>query len=98
MSGASYVTSRASATATPLGRWVERTRYVLYHGRTAWMSTGLMEQESHAFHVDQAKGLVVAAGFGIGMFAFAACAKPEVERVVVVERTPEVIELTRRGA
>jgi hypothetical protein len=80
------------------GPVVERTRYVLYHGRTAWMSSGLMEQESHAFHVDQAKGLVVAAGLGIGMFAYAACAKPDVERVVVVEQTPEVIALTRHAA
>jgi hypothetical protein len=80
------------------GPVVERTRYVLYHGRTAWMSSGLMEQESHAFHVEQAKGLVVAAGLGIGMFAYAACAKREVERVVVVERAPEVIALTRRAA
>ena len=80
------------------GPVVEPARYVLYHKRTAWMSTGVMEQESHAFHVDQARGLVVAAGFGMGMFAFAACAKPEVERVVVVERTPEVMELTRKAA
>jgi hypothetical protein len=76
------------------GAVVEPARYVLYHGRTAWMSSGLLEQESHAFHVDQAKGLVVAAGLGIGMFAYAACGKPEVERVIVVERTPEVIALT----
>lgn len=80
------------------GPLVEPARYVLYHKRTAWMSTGLMEQESHAFHVDQATGLVVAAGLGMGMFAFAACAKPEVERVVVIERTPEVIALTRLAA
>jgi hypothetical protein len=80
------------------GPLVEQARYVLYHGRTAWMSSGLMEQESHAFHVDQAKGFVVAAGLGIGMFAFAACAKPEVERVVVLEQTPEVIALTRHAA
>jgi hypothetical protein len=80
------------------GPLVEPARYVLYHKRTAWMSTGLMEQESHAFHVDQASGLVVAAGFGMGMFAFAVCAKPEVERVVVIERTPEVIALMSQAA
>ena len=80
------------------GPMMEPARYVLYHGRTAWMSTGLLEQESHAFHVDQAKGFVVAAGLGIGMFAYAACAKREVERVVVVERAPEIIALTRHAA
>jgi hypothetical protein len=80
------------------GPLVEPARYVLYHSRTAWMSSGLMEQESHAFHVEEARGLVVAAGFGIGMFAYAACSKPEVERVVVVEKTPEVVALTRYAA
>ena len=80
------------------GPVVEPARYVLYHNRTPWMSTGLMEQESHAFHVDQARGLVIAAGFGMGMFAFAACAKPEVERVIVAERTPEVVALMRQAA
>ena len=80
------------------GPVVEPARYVLYHKRTAWMSTGLMEQESHAFHVDQARGIVIAAGFGMGMFAFAACAKPEVEQVIVAERTPEVVALMRQAA
>ena len=80
------------------GPVVEPARYVLYHSRTAWMSTGLMEQESHALHVDQARGLVIAAGFGMGMFAFAACAKPEVERIIVAERTPEVVALMRQAA
>ena len=79
------------------GTLVEGRRHVLYHGRTAWMSTGLMEQESHAYHVHQARGLVVVAGLGMGMYAYAASLKPEVERVVLVEREPAVVELMTRA-
>lgn len=73
----------------------ERGRYVLYHGRTAWMSTGLLEQESHAFHVHLARGVVVVAGLGLAMYVHAAAAKPEVDRVVAIEISAEVIDLMR---
>ncbi len=77
---------------------MEHARHVLYLDRTAWMSTGLMEQESHAFHVHEASGLVVAAGLGMGMYAFAAASKPEVAQVVVVERHPGVIAVMKAAA
>ena len=80
------------------GATVEHHRRVLYLGRKAWMSTGLMEQESHAYHVHAARGLVVAAGLGMGMYAFAASLKPDVERVVVVERRPEVVAVMKAAA
>lgn len=72
---------------------MEPCRHVLHRGATPWMSSSLMEQESHAFHVRRAEGLVVAAGLGMALYAYAAARKPEVERVVVVEREPEVIAL-----
>ncbi len=78
--------------------FVEGNRFVLYQGRRPWMSTGLFEVESHAFHVHAAHGLVVVAGLGMGMYAFAACARPEVERVVVVERDPAVIAMFSTAA
>lgn len=77
------------------GPGFERDRHVLYHGRTAWMSTGLMEQESHAFHVHLAHGVVAVAGLGLAMYVHAAASKPEVERVVVIEIAEGVIELMR---
>ena len=80
------------------GLVMEPFRHVLHQGRTAWMSTSLMEQESHAFHVHQARGVVVVAGLGMGMYAYAVSLKPEVERVVVVERAPEVIAVVREAA
>ncbi|MGF1639525.1 MAG: hypothetical protein ACFCUO_01100 [Rhodospirillales bacterium] len=73
------------------GTVYETARAVLYVDGTTWMSTGLMERESHAFHVHEARGTMVAAGLGMGMFAFAAARKGEVERVVVVERRPDVV-------
>jgi hypothetical protein len=79
------------------GAVVEPSRYVLYRGRTAWMSSGLMELESHAWHVHQAHGLVVAAGLGLGLYAYACCARSEVDRVVILEREPEVVELFSRS-
>ncbi|MBY0431983.1 MAG: hypothetical protein K2Q10_12350 [Rhodospirillales bacterium] len=76
---------------------IEPFRAVLYRGRTPWMSTGLMEQESHAYHVHQAHGIVVIAGLGMGMFAYAAAIKPEVEQVVVVDIAPEVMRVMRQA-
>lgn len=70
---------------------MEPWRHVLHRGRTPWMSTSLMEQESHAFHVDRAHGVVVAAGLGMAMYAYAVARKPEVKKVVVIERDPDVI-------
>lgn len=72
--------------------------HVLTRGREAWMSTGLMERESHAWHVHCAHGTVVAAGLGLGMYAFAASLKADVEMVVVAEISPEVIRVMRDAA
>ena len=70
--------------------------HVLQHQDTTWMSTALFELESHAFHLQCAGGLVVTAGLGMGMFAAAAAAKPEVDRVIVVEIDDQIIDLVGR--
>lgn len=75
-----------------------QARAVLSCGRTVWMSTGLLEQESHAWHVHCARGVVVTAGLGLGMYVYAAAMKPEVEQVVVVERSADVIALMRQAS
>lgn len=80
------------------GMVLEPERHVLHHGRIAWMSTSLMELESHAFHVHQATGVVVVAGLGMAMYAHAASLRPEVLRVVVVERAAEVIAVAGAAA
>jgi len=78
--------------------FVEGNRFVLYQGKVPWMSTGLFEVESHAWHVHCAQGVVAVAGLGMGMYAYAVSKKPEVTRVVVVERDPQVLEILRRSA
>ncbi len=71
------------------------SRAVLTRAGKVWMSTGLLEQESHAWHVHCARGTVVVAGLGLGMYAYAAAMKPEVERVIVADLSPEIIALMR---
>lgn len=74
---------------------MEPGRHVLYHRRTPWMSTGLLERESHAYHVHMAKGAVVVAGLGLAMYLHAVATRACVERVVVIENSPDVIALMR---
>ena len=78
--------------------FVEGNRFVLYEGRKPWMSTGLFEVESHAWHVQAAHGLVVVAGLGMGMYAYAVSQKPEVTQVVIIERDPRVAEVLEQAA
>jgi len=80
------------------GATVEADRHVLYVDGKAWMSTGLMEQESHAFHVHEAHGSVIVAGLGMGLYAYAASLKPEVDHVMVVERRADVIAVMKMAA
>ena len=68
-------------------------RAVLKRGREVWMSVGLLEKESHAWHVHCARGIVVTAGLGMGMYVYAAAMKPEVELVVATEISPDIIDL-----
>lgn len=75
------------------GPLIEAPKFVLYQGRTAWMSTGLMELESHAPHVDAAKGVVVVAGFGMGLYTYAIAQKPDVTKIVVIEKDDSLIAL-----
>lgn len=58
-----------------------------------WMSSSMLETESHAWHLHRAAGDVVVGGLGMAMFAHAAAMKPEVERVVVVDVDPEIPRL-----
>ncbi|HJW23454.1 MAG TPA: hypothetical protein VJ576_01040 [Rhodocyclaceae bacterium] len=73
-------------------------RAVLSRGREVWMSTGLLEQESHAWHVHCARGVVVTAGLGLGMYAYAAAMKPEVDLVVAADISTDVIALMAEAA
>ncbi len=96
--GAWRVTARQGGVGRPGDSYlsedsIEPDHHVLWREDVAWMSTGLLELQSHAWHVSQSRGTVVAAGLGLGMFAAAAAAKPEVTRVIVAECDPDVIAL-----
>lgn len=56
-----------------------------------WMSLTPMERESQSIPVARAHGNVVVMGLGMGVVAWALAAKPEVDRVWVIERDLDVI-------
>lgn len=72
---------------------VEQPHDVLCHSGDAWMSTSMLEIESHAWHLHCSTGNVLIAGLGMGMFLHAVAAKDDVENVVVLEIDADVIEL-----
>jgi hypothetical protein len=73
--------------------WVDQPHHLLCRRGEAWMTTSMLEIESHAWHFRCSHGNVLVAGLGMGMFLHAVAAKPDVERVVVIEIDPDVIEL-----
>lgn len=72
---------------------VDDSHHVLARDGEAWMSTSMLEIESHAWHLHCSTGNVLIAGLGMGMFLHAVAAKEEVKKVVVLEIDPDVIEL-----
>jgi hypothetical protein len=72
---------------------IEQPHDVLCHNGDAWMSTSMLEIESHAWHHHCSKGNVLIAGLGMGMFLHAVAAKQDVHKIVVLEIDPDVIAL-----
>lgn len=81
-----------------LGATAVEARTVLRRGRDVWMSTGSLERESHAWHVHCAHGLVVTAGVGLGMYAYAAAMKPDVDQVIAADISADIIALMREAS
>lgn len=77
---------------------IEGPFHVLKRDGETWMSTAFLELESHAWHLHKANGLVVAAGLGMGMYACAAAARPNVDEVVVADVDGDVIALFAKAA
>ncbi|WP_052768872.1 hypothetical protein [Aurantiacibacter marinus] len=69
---------------------------VLTRGTDVWMSLVPMEVESQWIGIDNASGHTVICGLGMGWSAAMTAFHPLIERVTVVERDPEIIELNRR--
>lgn len=70
-----------------------RTNWVLADAeeKRVWMSVAPMERESQSHHVLAARGRVLVGGLGLGAILWALLQKAEVEEVVVVERSMEVV-------
>jgi len=58
-----------------------------------WMTDLPIEQVQHDQHLVEMEGAVLVGGLGLGYAANVLAARQEVERVVVVEVSPEVVEL-----
>lgn len=76
------------------GRHVPAGMYTrLLHNGHVVMSDTPDEMRDHQEFVRRAKGNVLIAGLGLGMAVQACCLKSQVDRVIVVEISSEVIEL-----
>jgi hypothetical protein len=69
----------------------------LFYDELTWMSTARDEIDSQAPHVATAFGHVVVMGAGMGVVVYNLLPMPQVERVTLVERDPQVIELLRQS-
>ena len=67
--------------------------WVLTEKGKVWMSVTPMELESQAIHVAAATGQVLVYGLGMGVAAYNMALKEDVERVTVIERSNEVIDM-----
>lgn len=72
--------------------------HLLVRDGITWMSLTPGEVESQSPHLAAARGTVVVCGLGMGMMAYAVSARSAVERLVVVERDPEVIAMFHQFA
>lgn len=78
------------------GYWSPPTAFeviALRRGDDVWMSLTPLEIESEQIGVEAAYGHVAILGLGMGWAAAACALKPEVTRVTVIERDPDVIAL-----
>lgn len=64
----------------------------LMEGRTLWMSDTYMEHRTNINAKLHARGRVLVVGLGLGMVATEIAAKKTVKKVVVVERSPDVVQ------
>lgn len=65
----------------------------LFRGKQVIMSNTPAEVQDHVEIVNKAHGQVLIAGLGLGLVTMACLTKDDVDRVVVVEKSPDVIRL-----
>ena len=62
-------------------------------GNEVIMSNTNLERNTHKEAIEKAKGVVLVAGLGLGMYIYNILKKPEVETILVVEKSKEVISM-----
>jgi len=86
--------SRMRAAIGHSDEWVDEGRHAkLYVDGALVMSDTNMERDSNRPVVRAARGQVLVAGLGLGMILHPILAKPEVEHVVVIEKSQDVIDI-----
>lgn len=91
---ASFQNARSTFSFTDRGMNIHPGTYTrLMRGGTIVMSDTPSEIRDHMAPIHHARGNVLIAGLGIGMVTSACLAKPEVDKVTVVDISPEVIHL-----
>lgn len=60
------------------------------------MSNTQMERKTHILAINKAKGNVLVAGLGLGMFIYNIKDKDDVESITVIEKSKEVIEMVSK--
>jgi hypothetical protein len=79
---------------TPIGYFTETFSYLaIKQNDVTWMSVTPFEMNSMAPILSKMEGVVVTLGLGLGYFAAMASMKPNVQKVIVVEKDQRVITL-----
>jgi hypothetical protein len=93
---ASFSQLRAMISGGGMGRGgvqAGETLTQLFVNGVLWMSDTRDERRDHWTPRHRARGTVLIGGLGFGMVALAAALKPEVDKVIVIEINPTIIEL-----
>lgn len=74
--------------------YMEPGKYArLYVNRQLMMSDTVMERRSHQYVVNRATGSALVAGLGLGMIACGLALKSEVTKILVIEKSKDVVDL-----
>jgi hypothetical protein len=74
-------------------RPVDWMNWGLVRDNTTWMSLTPVEMEAQLPHLGAARGTVAVCGLGMGLMAYAVAHQTGVDRVLVIERDPEVVAI-----
>lgn len=81
-----------------IGFFQEKVTFpALLEKKQVWMSIVMSEIESMQPDIESAHGNVITYGLGLGYYAFMVAQKPEVQKVTVVELSPDVIYLFKKN-